>query len=111
MNNKDFLNPSVKTEHTVCLCSSPEHTIHFRYLPPSIEVDPTTSSYRVLDGSEFWFYVSLTWRPSFFKRCWAAIKYVFGYESQYGHFDCFGLDKTEALKLQKFLKEYIEEPT
>lgn len=60
--------------------------------------------------SEVYFDVCVSWNQSFFKRCLNAVRYVFGYRSRYGHFDCFVLEKTEARKLVAFLQDYVNEP-
>ena len=36
---------------------------------------------------------------SFFKRLWLAIKYIFGFQSKYGHWEEYLWDKGTALKM------------
>ena len=43
-----------------------------------------------------------------FERIWIAIKYVFGYKSKYGHFDCFSMAPEDATRFVVLLKKYIK---
>jgi hypothetical protein len=44
---------------------------------------------------------------TFFKRVVAALKYIFGYKCQYGHFDERLVSVEEAKNLRNFLNKYI----
>jgi hypothetical protein len=48
----------------------------------------------------------IQWR-SFWKRTYVAIKYIFGHEEKYGHWDCTQLSRDEVEKLKKFLDRAI----
>lgn len=84
----------MKEHFSVCKCHSPEHVVLWTHDK---------------DENEVYFYVNLSWNRSFFKRTWRAIKYIFGYRSMFGHFDCYLMPQEEAIKLVAFLKEYVEE--
>lgn len=38
-------------------------------------------------------------------RIWLAIKYIFGYQSSFGSYDCILLERKEAKKLVAIIKE------
>jgi hypothetical protein len=46
---------------------------------------------------------------SFLKRIWIAIKYVFGYRSKYGHWDCFIMQPKDAERLRSLLDRLVED--
>ena len=63
-----------------------------------------------MEGDELcWVEVQLhQWRP-LWKRIYVAIRYVLGYESRYGHWDCSTIDLKEGRKLRNFLDAAIAE--
>lgn len=79
--------------YTICSCLSSEHTLRF-----------------VLDkeNDELYTEVYLNHSNNLFMRIIAAIKYIFGYTSKYGHFDCTIISKQEAKKLSFFLRNYTK---
>jgi hypothetical protein len=83
----------MRNHFLICSCSSSEHTLRFIY-----------------DKSENEIYteVYLNQHKNLFKRLIVAIKYIFGYTSKYGHFDCTMMDESEAKKLYHWLKHYIK---
>ena len=88
----------LKMHHVVCSCSSPEHTIRFSHIPDSMD-----------DGELVWVSIFLNdWRP-WWKRAWIAIKYFFGYNSRYGHWDSASISLSEGEKLISFLQDAIKE--
>jgi len=60
----------MKTEYFECSCSSAEHTLRF-----------------VIDEEDVYTEVHLTTK-AWYKRIWTAIKYIFGFASRYGCYDC-----------------------
>ena len=50
--------------------------------------------------------VQLIQHRNFFQRIWAAIKYVFGYRSNYGHWDCWLLDMRDTKGLINLLQQH-----
>jgi len=53
-------------------------------------------------------YVVQLCSSGFFQRIWIAVRYVFGYECRYGHWDCWSLNIEDAESLKKLLEEKIE---
>lgn len=81
------------TEFYECDCSSDEHTLKFT-------LDP--------DDGMLWTSVFLSQYRGFFGRCWEALKYVFGYRSKYGHFDCVHVREDDKPRLIALLQKSIE---
>lgn len=78
-----------------CECHSDEHMLKFKFFP---------------DDEDPMLYASVYlrhWQP-WYKRVWVAIKYVFGYKSKYGDFDCFSMNKEDANKFYNLAKKYKE---
>ena len=73
-----------------CDCHSDEHTLSFSW-----------------DDEENLLYTSvyLNQYRSFLRRIWVAVKYVFGYKSRYGDWDCFLLRREDAKRLEALLKK------
>lgn len=78
----------MKNHFVVCACNSSEHTIRFMY--DSEEKELYTEVY-------------LNQHNNFFKRLKIAVKYLFGYTSKYGHFDCTMFSPDEVIKLRAFM--------
>jgi hypothetical protein len=78
-----------------CECHSDEHTIKFERTDECLLEDGET---------EVTISVQLCKRLGFFSRCWAATKYVFGYECKFGHWDCVCLGSFEQGQLYGLLK-------
>ena len=87
----------LEVHYTACNCGSPDHIVRFSYD-------------NEMEGDELcWIEVQLRqWRP-FWKRIYVAIRYVLGYESRYGHWDCATIDLKEGRKLRNFLNSAIAE--
>lgn len=47
----------------------------------------------------------------FFKRCWVALKYIFGYRSKYGDWEESLIEHEEANKLWELLEHVCKEST
>ena len=84
MNNKEFF---------LCHCNSPEHQFILSYdsEEKEIYITPYLSSYL-----------------SFWKRIILAIKYIFGYRSKYGHWDCIILNTKEIKRLYLLLDSIVD---
>lgn len=80
----------MKSEHLVCQCLSPEHSIRFLYNSEDKEIYTTI---HLANNRPFW------------KRLVIAVKYLFGYECQYGHFDEFMMCNEDLVKIQKVIEE------
>ena len=79
-------------EIIVCECESVEHQIIFAYFP------------EYEDDREVYMSIYLHPTYGFFRRLWAAIKYIFGHRSIYGHFDDVIISQKDSHKLVKILK-------
>lgn len=77
----------------ICSCKSSEHTLRFMHDK---------------DENEIYTEVYLNQHNSFIRRLMIAFKYIFGYTSKYGHFDCTILSESEARKLFYFLKKVVK---
>lgn len=81
------------TEFFECACFSDEHTLKFSYDP---------------DENELFTSVYLNQYRNVWKRIWVAVKYVFGYPSKYGHWDCFVMQPEDAERLKALLERFVE---
>jgi len=77
-----------ETEFFECDCHSDEHTIKFVYDE---------------ENNEFYLSVYLNQYRNLLQRIWVAIKYVFGYKSRYGDWDCWTLQEQDVVRLKKVL--------
>ena len=78
----------MKTEFFECECMSDEHTLKFVYDKEDNALYTT---------------IFLNQYRNIFKRLWIAIKYIFGYKSKYGHWDCFSLRSDDVKRLKSVL--------
>jgi len=86
-------------EYFDCDCASSEHTLRFL-----IENDIRFEDW----PPELYTEVYLNHYESFWKRSIAGIKYIFGYKSKYGHWDCTILRYEQIPKFRKMLDRYEE---
>jgi hypothetical protein len=84
---------SVIKHYIQCECRDANHTIAF-----------------VIDSDEAptLFYVETQLNPyhTVWKRIWLAIKYVFGYNSEYGHWDTAMIAPKDVDRIEALLTEY-----
>jgi len=80
------------TEYFECACFSDEHTLKFTYDP---------------EVNELYTSVYLHQYGNLFRRLWVALKYVLGYRSKYGHWDCFLLRPEDAGRLRALLDRVV----
>lgn len=82
----------MKTEYFECICDSSEHVLRV-----------------VKDDNDIYIEVQLHKHHNIFKRMWLAVKYIFGYESEYGHWDCWIIkNKEDANRLINILEGYTK---
>jgi|688.fasta_scaffold1372233_2 hypothetical protein len=80
-----------ETHHVICECHSPDHVLQFSHMED-------------MDGDEIcWTQVQLHQHRSFWERLVVAVKYLFGYECRYGHWDCTSINVEQG----KFLRDYL----
>ena len=72
-----------------CECESGEHVVRFIYDPEDGDV--------IVE-------VQLTQYRNVFKRLWIALKYVFGYECKFGHWDSAMISWKQLGRLEEFSK-------
>lgn len=75
-----------------CICSSPEHTLRF-----VLNKQPSEP--------ELYVEVYLHER-SFLSRLWYGLKYIFGYKSRYGAWDCWTLRSEDIGRMRNLLNVY-----
>ncbi len=74
------------TEYFECDCGAVEHTLRFVINK---------------EDGEIYTEIYLNQHRSWYKRVWVAIKYVFGYTSRYGHWDCWTLHGKDVARLKR----------
>lgn len=84
----------IRKEYFECQCYSDEHRLVF-----SLDVEAGYEP--ILECSAF-----LADFPAFWARLWAAIRYVFGYKSKYGHFDSFMMRPEDVERFKRLISEY-----
>jgi hypothetical protein len=86
---RDEATDAGKPEYVECACTSSEHTLRF-------VVDE--------EDNEIYTDVQLArWHP-WYMRVWLAIKYVFGYQCKYGHWDCTIIQEEQAKQIIQLMK-------
>jgi len=85
-----------RSEFFQCSCYSPDHTVCFSLVDIPEE-----------KAVELYSEIQLTQYRGFWKRLWLAIKYVLGYKSVYGYWDCWLLQRQEAERLRDMISDYI----
>ena len=81
-----------------CMCHSTEHV--FKIM--------TDNHYTKKDYPEMTVEVQLNQYRNIFKRIWVAIKYVFGYQCKYGHWDCTMLAPDEVERLKDICEAHVD---
>jgi hypothetical protein len=63
-----------------------------------------------MDGDEIcWTQVQLHQHRSFLQRLVVAVRYLFGYQCRYGHWDCTAIDIKQGKLLRDYLTRAIED--
>jgi len=84
---------TMQSHYFDCQCSSPEHTLRFVYDP---------------EYNELYTEIFLCQNRNIFQRIWVAIKYVFGFKCQYGHWDCWMLRQEDCSRLLLLVDKVCE---
>lgn len=79
------------TEHFRCLCGSPDHQFDLSW-----------------DEDEAWISIHLSPVDSVFDRLVRAVRYVFGYRSRYGDWDCPALSTEDVQRLHNATARILE---
>jgi hypothetical protein len=86
-----------ETHHVICECHSPDHVLQFSHM-------------KDMDGDEIcWTQVQLHQHRSFWQRLVVVIRYLFGYQCRYGHWDCTAIDIKQGKLLRDYLTRAIED--
>lgn len=92
----------MRHHYVPCECHSMDHTFAFVYfVDKSEKIDPKWSD-------ELYLEVQMISYKRWYRRLWAAIKYVFGYTSGYGHWDSATISPVEAGRIVELLNKFIE---
>ncbi len=89
MNNSIYVK-SEPSEFFECQCEHSEHTLRFTYDP---------------EYNELYTEIFLSQYLAWYKRVWAAIKYIFGYKCRGGHFDGWMMNPEDAKRLRNVLEK------
>lgn len=84
-------------EYFECKCYSQEHLLRFEYYIDDLEN-------RQEDGIHVSVLLSA---PGFWNRLWSAIRFVFGYECRYGHWDGIHLRKQDGERLRTMIDHWL----
>jgi len=82
----------LQTSYYECQCESAEHTLRFVYDP---------------DENELHTEVQMIQYRNIFQRIFVAIKYIFGYQCRYGHFDCTLIKPEDCKGIKDLLDKVI----
>jgi len=88
----------VEKHYCECACSSTDHTIKLCLFGANKDDEP-----------ELYMEVQLPQRRSWYQRVWVAVKYIFGYQCRYGHWDTFSFDVESAKEMKDVLKNYLRQ--
>lgn len=74
-----------------CACDSTDHVMRF-----------------TLDAEDEMIFVEVQLSPyhTWYRRVWFAIKYIFGYQCEYGHWECNILRRNQVKQLRGILDEF-----
>lgn len=78
----------MKKQYFECDCGSDEH----RFCITSEDEEDSFAP-------QLYFHLQLHQHRNIFKKIWVAIKYVFGYECRYGHWDTINISEDDANRL------------
>ena len=82
----------------ICNCGNVEHQMLMAY-------DPDEPEYL---AREMWVEIHLSSHKNILRRTIAAIKYIFGYRSRYGDWDCIDIGHRKATEIRDFIDGYLE---
>jgi hypothetical protein len=88
----------VEYYHITCDCGMPSHMIQLMWFPGD--------SY-CAQGSLSVNY-QLTRKKNFWQRTWSAIRYVFGFDEQWGHWHSTSINEEDVKKLIDFLEQSVK---
>ena len=97
-----------QTEFFICDCESIEHQVVMQIWEWNKDesIDAIKEWGTAEEQIDVSIHVTLPVWMNFFQRCWAAIKYIFGYECKYGHFDVVNITYDDSERMIKVLQNY-----
>ena len=84
----------VEMSYFECACRSDDHLLKFQF-----DKDPKDPSLYTTIHLHQW--------QNPLKRILVAIKYVLGFKSKYGHWDCWEIDPVDVMRLRLLCQEYL----
>jgi len=88
----------IRHEYVDCICDSDEHVMRITYF---------VDAWDNIDEDEVYISVQLYGR-TFWERLVRGIKYIFGYQCRYGHWDVTTIRIDQAERIRDLLNRYIE---
>lgn len=82
-----------------CDCGSCDHQMRFTF-------DKGNGEYYCECG--VFLDIFLSQYHNFWGRLWLGIKYIFGYKSSFGHFDCVMMRDQDLVKLKEMIENYMK---
>ena len=89
----------MRHEYYECICDSDEHFLRMTYF---------VDEWNNMDEDEIYFSVHMQASGGFWSRLKHAVKYVFGYDCKYGHFECTTIRRKDAERFRDLMNRYIE---
>ena len=86
-------------EYYECMCDSEEHVLRITYF---------MNDDNSLDEFEEIYITTFLGYQGFWRRLWGGLKYIFGYNSKYGHFECTTLKVSDAIRFRDLLNRFLE---
>lgn len=98
---KNLVNQDLGTrhEHFECICDSEEHALRITYF---------VDEWNNMDEDEVYFSVHMEANGGFWTRVKNAVKYIFGYDCKYGHFECTTIKREDAQRFRDLMDRYIK---
>jgi hypothetical protein len=87
-----------ETLYVECDCGHNDHTMKFTFT----EGDN-------YDVGSVYMAVQMGHGHIWYERIWLAIKYIFGYQSRFGHWDCVSLDYIRLRRIREFVDAALKE--
>lgn len=92
-----------ESEIFICDCSDVSHNIVFQFW----DFGKDGKLWRPANANcELIVSVFLNDYPSFWKRIWLGIKYIFGYKSKYGHYDIMTIRYEDVPRMKTILDKF-----
>ncbi len=94
--NRDY---GMRHEYYECICDSEEHALRITYF---------VDEWNNIDEDEVYFSVHMEAPGGVWSRLKTAVKYLFGYDCKYGHFECTTIKRQDAVRFRDLMDRYIQ---